>query len=172
MLRDKFVDLAYESLRYYLETGKYLDKYDGEFKSNHNGVLVQITKGDRLERSGSIYPTRANIALDIIYEVVNLGVFDNAFALKLSDLDDIYIQVLEINKVEQIENIEDFGVYSGLLLSYANNPGMVFREDYETDYQMFEDAKDLANVDDFDIFTLEKFKIIRHIWQKSGKIVH
>ncbi len=163
MLNDKFVDLAYDSLRYYLETGKYLDKYDEEFKTNHNGVLIQITKGDRTERSGSIYPTRASIALDIIHEVVNLGIFDNAFALRLQDLDNIYIQVLEINKVEQIENLEDFGVYSGLLLSYANNPVIVFREDYETDFQMFEDAKDLANVDDFDIFTLEKFKIIRHI---------
>ena len=163
MLKDKFVDLAYESLRYYLETGKYLDKYDEEFKDNHNGVLIQITKGDRLERSGSIYPTRADIALDIIHEVVNLGVFDNAFALRLSELDDVYIQVLEIKKVEQIERLEDFGVYSGLLLSYANNPVMVFREDYETDYQMFEDAKDLANVDDYDIFTLEKFKMVRHI---------
>lgn len=169
MLKDKFVDLAYDSLRYYLETGKYLDKYDEEFKTNHNGVLIQITKGDRTERSGSIYPTRANIALDIIHEVVNLGIFDNAFALRLQDLDNIYIQVLEINKVEQIENLEDFGVYSGLLLSYANNPVIVFREDYETDFQMFEDAKDLANVDDFDIFTLEKFKIIRHIWQIGVK---
>lgn len=169
MLNDKFVDLAYDSLRYYLETGKYLDKYDEEFKTNHNGVLIQITKGDRTERSGSIYPTRSNIALDIIHEVVNLGIFDNAFALRLQDLDNIYIQVLEINKVEQIENLEDFGVYSGLLLSYANNPVIVFREDYETDFQMFEDAKDLANVDDFDIFTLEKFKIIRHIWQIGVK---
>lgn len=169
MLNDKFVDLAYDSLKYYLETSKYLDKYDGEFKDNHNGVLIQISKGDRLERSGSIYPTRANIALDIIHEVVNLGIFDNAFALRLSDLDDVYIQVLEISKVEQIERLEDFGVYSGLLLSYANNPVMVFREDYETDYQMFEDAKDLANVDDYDIYTLEKFKVIRHIWQIGVK---
>ena len=163
MLNDNFVDLAYDSLKYYLETSKYLDKYDEEFKDNHNGVLIQISKGDRLERSGSIYPTRANIALDIIHEVVNLGVFDNAFALRLSDLDDVYIQVLEISKVEQIERLEDFGVYSGLLLSYANNPVMVFREDYESDYQMLEDAKDIANVDDFDIYTLEKFKVIRHI---------
>lgn len=169
MLNDNFVDLAYDSLKYYLETGKYLDKYDEEFKENHNGVLIQISKGDRLERSGSIYPTRSNIALDIIHEVVNLGVFDNAFALRLSDLDDVYIQVLEISKVEQIERLEDFGVYSGLLLSYANNPVMVFREDYETDYQMFEDAKDLANVDDYDIYTLEKFKVIRHIWQIGVK---
>lgn len=163
MLKDKFVDLAFESLRYYFETGKYLDKYDEDFKDNHNGVLVQITKGDRLERSGSIYPTRSNIALDIIHETINLGIFDNAFALKKEDLDDIYIQVLEINKVEQIEDIRDFGVYSGLLLSYANNPAIVFREDYESDYQMFEDAKDIANVDDFDIYTIEKFKVTRHI---------
>lgn len=163
MYKDKFVDLAFDSLRYYLETGKFLDRYDEEFKNNHNGVLVQITKGDRTEWSGSIYPTRANIGLDIIHETINLGVFDNAFALKMEELDDIYIQVLEINKVEQIEEIEDFGVYSGLLLSYANNPAIVFREDYESDFQMYEDAKDIANVDDFDIYTMEKFKIIRHI---------
>ena len=163
MHKDKFVGLAFDSLRYYLETGKFLDKYDEEFNDNHNGVLVQITKGDRTERSGSIYPTRANIALDIIHETINLGVFDNAFALKMKDLNEIYIQVLEINKVEQIEEIEDFGVYSGLLLSYANNPAIVFREDYESDFQMYEDAKDIANVDDFDIYTMEKFKVIRHI---------
>ena len=163
MYKDKFVGLAFDSLRYYLETGKFLDKYDEEFNDNHNGVLVQITKGDRTERSGSIYPTRANIALDIIHETINLGVFDNAFALKMEDLNEIYIQVLEINKVEQIEEIEDFGVYSGLLLSYANNPAIVFREDYESDFQMYEDAKDIANVDDFDIYTMEKFKVIRHI---------
>ena len=163
MHKDKFVGLAFDSLRYYLETGKFLDKYDEKFKDNHNGVLVQITKGDRTERSGSIYPTRANIALDIIHETINLGVFDNAFALKMEDLNEIYIQVLEINKVEQIEEIEDFGVYSGLLLSYANNPAIVFREDYESDFQMYEDAKDIANVDDFDIYTMEKFKVIRHI---------
>lgn len=163
MHKDKFVGLAFDSLRYYLETGKFLDKYDEEFNDNHSGVLVQITKGDRTERSGSIYPTRANIALDIIHETINLGVFDNAFALKMEDLNEIYIQVLEINKVEQIEEIEDFGVYSGLLLSYANNPAIVFREDYESDFQMYEDAKDIANVDDFDIYTMEKFKVIRHI---------
>lgn len=163
MYRDKLVKLAFDSIRYYLENGKYLDTYDEDFKNNHNGVLVQITKGDRTEISGSIYPTRANICLDVIYEAVNLGVFDNAFALKLEDLDEIYIQVLEVNKVEKIESIDDFGVYAGLLINYSNNPAMVFRQDYESDYQMYEDALEIANVDDFDIYTMEKFKIIRHI---------
>lgn len=163
MHKDKLVELAFESIRYYLENGKYLEKYDEELKNNHNGVLIQITKGDRTERSGSIYPTRANIGLDVIYEAVNLGVFDNAFALRLDELDDIYIQVLEVTKVKAMEKLEDFGVYSGLLLNYSNNPALVFREDYETDFQMFEDAKERANVDAYDIFSMEKFKIKRHI---------
>lgn len=163
MNMDKLVKLAFDSLKYYLETGKYLDRYDEEFKDNHNGVIIEISKADKRERSGSIYPTRANIALDVIYETVNLGIFNNALAIKEEDLDDIYIQVLEINKVMPIEKMEDFGVYHGLYLNYSNNPVIVYRNDYESDYQMFADAKDKANIDDFDIYNMEKFKIIRHI---------
>ncbi|WP_276863916.1 hypothetical protein [Anaerococcus tetradius] len=160
---DKFVKLAFDSLKHYLDTGSYLSTYDKEFENNHNGVLIEINIGDKRERAGSIYPTRKNIALDIINETVNLGIFNNALALKKEDLDDVYIQVLEINKVTPIGKIEDFGVYHGLLLNYKNNPVIVYRNDYESDYQMFEDAKDRANLDDFDVYNLEKFKIIRHI---------
>lgn len=163
ILRDEFVKLAYDSIKYYLENGKYLNTYPEEFKDNHNGVIIQISKEDRLERSGSIYPTRANIGLDIIYEAVNLAIFNNAIALKKDELDEIYIQVLEISKVESMETIDDFGVYSGMLINYANNPSLVFREDYETDYQMYEDGLKLANVDDFDVYSMEKFKVKRHI---------
>lgn len=160
---DKFVKLAFDSLRHYLDTGKYLDKYDEEFEDNHNGVIIEIKMGDKRERAGSIYPTRKNIGLDIINETVNLGIFNNALAIKKDDLDDIYIQVLEITKVKPIAKIEDFGVYHGLLLNYNNNPVIVYRNDYESDYQMYEDAKDRANIDEFDVYNLEKFKIVRHI---------
>lgn len=160
---DKFVKLAFDSLNHYLDTGKYLDKYDEEFEDNHNGVIIEIKMGDKRERAGSIYPTRKNIALDIINETVNLGIFNNALAIKKEDLEDIYIQVLEINKVKPIAKIEDFGVYHGLLLNYNNNPVIVYRNDYESDYQMYEDAKDRANIDEFDVYNLEKFKIVRHI---------
>lgn len=163
MKEDKLVKLAFDSLKYYLDTGKYLDEYDEEFKDNHNGVIIEIKFGDKRERAGSIYPTRANIALDVIYETVNLGIFNNAFALRKEDLDEIYIQVLEINKVKPIKKLEDFGVYHGLYLNYSNNPVIVYRNDYESDYQMFADAKDRANLDEFDVYNMEKFKIVRHI---------
>ena len=143
MKEDKLVKLAFDSLKYYLDTGKYLDEYDEEFKDNHNGVIIEIKFGDKRERAGSIYPTRANIALDVIYETVNLGIFNNALALRKEDLDEIYIQVLEINN--------------------SNNPVIVYRNDYESDYQMFADAKDRANLDEFDVYNMEKFKIVRHI---------
>lgn len=163
MKRDKLVKLAFDALEYYLDTGKYLEDYDDEFRDNHNGVIIEINFGDRTERSGSIYPTRANIALDVIHETINLGIFNNGLALRKEDLDDIYIQVLEINKVMPLNKLEDFGVYHGLYLNYSNNPVIVYRNDYESDYQMFEDAKDRANLDDYDVYNMEKFKIIRHI---------
>ena len=71
--------------------------------------------------------------------------------------------VYEVTKVNQIQYLEDFGMYHGLLLKYNNNSALVFRNDYESDYQMFEDAIEIANVDSHDVFTLEKFKIIKHI---------
>ena len=99
----------------------------------------------------------------MIHETINLGIFNNGLALRKEDLDDIYIQVLEINKVMPLNKLEDFGVYHGLYLNYSNNPVIVYRNDYESDYQMFEDAKDRANLDDYDVYNMEKFKIIRHI---------
>ena len=160
---DKFVKLAYDSIKYYLENGKYLTEYDEEFKENKNGVIIEIAKGDAFEKSGSIYPTRADIGLDIIYESVNLAIFNNAIALRKDEIDDIYIHVLEVSKTKPIEKMEDFGVYDGLYLNYKNNPIIVFRNDFESDYQMFEQAKFLANIDSFDIYNLYKFKIKRHI---------
>ena len=71
--------------------------------------------------------------------------------------------VYEVTKLKQIQYIEEFGIYHGLILKYNNNQALVFRNDYESDYQMFEDAIKKANVDSHDVFTLEKFKVIKHI---------
>lgn len=51
------VKLAKESIKYYLETGKYLTEYDEELKNNNNGVIVIVNKDGKTEKSGSIYPT-------------------------------------------------------------------------------------------------------------------
>lgn len=159
----ELVKLAKDSIKYYLANETYLSEYDENLKKNNNGVIVNIFQDDLVESSGSIYPTRADIGLDVIHEAVNVAVFNNAIDLRDVDIDDLHIMVYEITKVQQIQYMEDFGMYHGLLLKYKNNNVIVYRADYESDYQMFEDAIAKANVDSFDVFTLEKFKMVKHI---------
>lgn len=157
------VKLAKESIKYYLKTGKYLTEYDESLKNNNNGVIVIVNKDGKTERSGSIYPTRSDIGLDVIHEAVNVAVFNNAIDLSDIEIDDLFISVYEVTKIKQIQHMEEFGMYHGLYLKYNTNSALVFRNDYESDYQMFEDAIKIANVDSHDIFTLEKFKVNKHI---------
>lgn len=157
------VKLAKESIKYYLETGKYLKEYDDSLKNNNNGVIVIVNKDGKTERSGSIYPTRSDIGLDVIHEAVNVAVFNNAIDLSDIKIDDLFISVYEVTKIKQIQYMEEFGMYHGLYLKYNSNSALVFRNDYESDYQMFEDAIKIANVDSHDIFTIEKFKVNKHI---------
>lgn len=157
------VKLAKESIKYYLETGKYLKEYDDSLKNNNNGVIIIVNKDGKTERSGSIYPTRSDIGLDVIHEAVNVAVFNNAIDLTDIDIDDLFISVYEVTKIKQIQYMEEFGMYHGLYLKYNSNSALVFRNDYESDYQMFEDAIKIANVDSHDIFTIEKFKVNKHI---------
>lgn len=157
------VKLAKESIKYYLETGKYLKEYDESLKSNNNGVIVIVHKDGRHEKSVSIYPTRSDIGLDVIHEAVNVAVFNNAIDLSDIEIDNLYISVYEVTKIKQIQYMEEFGMYHGLFLKYNNNHALVFRDDYESDYQMFEDAIKIANVDSHDVFTIEKFKVHKHL---------
>ena len=160
---DELVKLAKDSIKYYQENGAYLKEYDDSLKTNNNGVIVIATMDEKREFSGSIYPTRANLGLDTIYEAVNVAVFNNAIDLTTRSLDDLYIMVFEVTKIEQIQYLEEFGMYHGLLIKYNNEETIVFRNDYESDYQMFEDALDKANVDSKDVFSLYKFKVKKHI---------
>lgn len=160
---DKLVQLAKDSIKYYEENKAYLKDYDEEFKKNNNGAIIVISQEDRIETSGSIYPTRSDIGLDVIYEAVNATIFNNGVDLVNYDVDDLYIMVYEVVKVQQIQYMEEFGMYHGLVVKYNNADTMVFRNDYESDYQMFEDALDKANVDSQDVFSLYKFKVVKHI---------
>lgn len=160
---DDLVKLAKDSIKYYQANETYLSDYDENLKENNNGVLITVIQDDKVERSGSIYPTRADIGLDVIHEAVNATLFNNAIDTNHIDIDDLTIMVYEITKVVPIQYIEDFGMYHGLLLKCKNSNTIVFRSDYESDFQMFEDAIDKANVDSFDIFSIEKFKMKKHI---------
>ena len=99
---DDYVKLAYDAIKYYLENKTYLRNFDEKFKKNSNGIRIEVKINGRLKGiSGSIFPTRKNLGLDIIYEAVNAGFFDLKFnPITKENLKDLEIKVFEYFDVD------------------------------------------------------------------------
>lgn len=161
---DDYVKLAYDAIKYYLENKTYLRDFDEKFKKNSNGIRIEVKINGRLKGiSGSIFPTRKNLGLDIIYEAVNAGFFDLKFnpitKEKLKDLD---INVFEYFDVEKLRFIEDFNDYDGIMLSFMEENYYFYRKDFASDIEMLEKALEISNVDSWDNFSIDKFRMKIH----------
>lgn len=161
---DLFVKLCYDSLKYYIENKKVLDVYDDRLRKDRHGIIVRIENKDRLKgQCGSIYPTRKDMGLDIIHESINAGFF--SYTYKPINLDNLYdhkITVYEFYDVKQIKYVEDFGDYDGICISFNDDFFIFYRKDFDSDLAMFETAIKEANLDPWDIFLIEKFKLKLH----------
>ncbi|TWH47079.1 AmmeMemoRadiSam system protein A [Sporomusa sp. KB1] len=125
------VKLARESLTYYLEHGRFMDK-PVELPENlqgRAGVFVSFKKEGQLRGCiGTFEPTQPSIAEEIIQNAVSAGTGDPRFSpIKLSELAELEISVDVLETPEQIDSIDDlepktYGVIvrngrrSGLLL--------------------------------------------------------
>lgn len=161
---DPYIRLAYDSIKYYLENKTSLDTYDSYFKEINNGIIVKIEDKDRLKgESGSIYPTRKDVGLDIINESINAGFYSYTYKpITLANLDEQKITIYEFSDVEQIKFIEDFGDFDGICITFNEEVFIFYRKDYESDLAMFEDAIKKANLDSWDVFLIEKFRLKIH----------
>ncbi|CQR71703.1 hypothetical protein SOV_05050 [Sporomusa ovata DSM 2662] len=125
------VKLARESLTYYLEHGRFMDKPAGlpENLQGKAGVFVSFKKEGQLRGCiGTFEPTQPSIAEEIIQNAVSAGTEDPRFSpIKLNELADLEISVDVLETPEQIDSIDDlepktYGVIvrsgrrSGLLL--------------------------------------------------------
>lgn len=161
---DAYVKLAYDAIEYYLEKKTYLREFDEKFKEKSNGIRVEVKINERLKGiSGSIYPTRENLALDIIFEAVNAGFFDFKFnPIRKENLKDLEIKVFEYYDVKKLRFIEDFGDYDGIMLSFMEESYYVYKKDFDSDIKMLEKAIEISNVDSWDNFSIDKFKMKIH----------
>lgn len=161
---DDYVKLAYDAIKYYLENKTYLRDFDEKFKKNSNGIRVEVKIDGRLKGiSGSIYPTRKNLGLDIVYEAVNAGFFDLKFnPITKENLKDLEIKVFEYFDVEKLRFIEDFKDYDGIMLSFMEENYYVYRKDFDSDIKMLEKALEISNVDSWDNFSIDKFRMKIH----------
>ncbi|MDU6546136.1 AMMECR1 domain-containing protein [Anaerococcus vaginalis] len=161
---DDYVKLAYDAIKYYLENKTYLRNFDEKFKKNSNGIRIEVKINGRLKGiSGSIFPTRKNLGLDIIYEAVNAGFFDLKFnPITKENLKDLEIKVFEYFDVEKLRFIEDFNDYDGIMLSFMEENYYVYRKDFDSDIEMLEKALEISNVDSWDNFSIDKFRMKIH----------
>lgn len=161
---DDYVKLAYDAIKYYLENKTYLRDFDKKFENKLNGIRVEVKINGRLKGiSGSIFPTRKNLGLDIIYEAVNAGFFDLKFnPITKENLKDLQIKVFEYFDVEKLRFIEDFKDYDGIMLSFMEENYYVYRKDFDSDIKMLEKALEISNVDSWDNFSIDKFRMKIH----------
>lgn len=161
---DDYVKLAYDAIKYYLENKTYLRDFDEKFKKNSNGIRIEVKINGRLKGiSGSIFPTRKNLGLDIIYEAVNAGFFDLKFnPITKENLKDLEIKVFEYFDVEKLRFIEDFNDYDGIMLSFMEENYYLYRKDFKSDIEMLEKALKISNVDSWDNFSIDKFRLKIH----------
>ncbi len=161
---DDYVKLAKESIEYYLENKTYLRDFDKKFKEKSNGIRVEVKIDGRLKGiSGSIYPTKENIGLDIIYEAVNAGFFDLKFnPISYENLDKVEIKVYEYYDVEKLRFIEEFNDFDGIVLSFMDENFYFLRSDFTSDIKMLEKALEISNVDSWDNFSIDKFRLKIH----------
>lgn len=161
---DDYVKLAYDAIKYYLENKTYLRDFDKKFENKYNGIRVEVKINGRLKGiSGSIYPTRKNLGLDIIHEAVNAGFFDLKFnPITKENLKDLEIKVFEYFDVEKLRFIEDFNDYDGIVLSFMEENYYLYRKDFKSDIEMLEKAIEISNVDSWDNFSIDKFRLKIH----------
>ncbi len=161
---DDYVKLAYDAIKYYLENKTYLRDFDKKFENKLNGIRVEVKIDGRLKGiSGLIFPTRKNLGLDIVYEAVNAGFFDLKFnPITKENLKDLEIKVFEYFDVEKLRFIEDFKDYDGIMLSFMEENYYVYRKDFDSDIKMLEKALEISNVDSWDNFSIDKFRMKIH----------
>lgn len=161
---DDYVKLAYDAIKYYLENKTYLRDFDKKFENKLNGIRVEVKIDGRLKGiSGSIFPTRKNLGLDIVYEAVNAGFFDFKFnPITKENLKDLEIKVFEYFDVEKLRFIEDFNDYDGIMLSFMEENYYFYRKDFDSDIEMLEKALKISNVDSWDNFSIDKFRLKIH----------
>lgn len=161
---DPYVKLSKDAIKYYLKTKSYLTDFDDYFKNKNNGVRVEVKNEGRLKGiSGSLFPTKENLGLDIVFESINAGFFDLSFnPITQDNLDKLDITVYEFTEVEKFTFVENFDNFHGIMINFLDQDHYVLRKDFSSDMDMLKKALELANVDSWDNFSIDKFKLKIH----------
>ncbi len=165
------VALARESISYYLQNKKMLslpDNLPAELSGKRAGVFVSLKKEGKLRGCiGTIFPTKDNIALEIIGNAVSAAIHDNRFyPVNLDEIDSLSISVDILSAPEKINNISqlDPKIY-GVIVSYGFKKGLLLPnlDGIDSVEEQIDIARQKAGIFPGEDYTIERFSVKRFI---------
>ena len=164
-----YVELARQSLEYYLRTGKIMPVLDPPppGMKGSAGVFVSLKKDDQLRGCiGTIEPVRENIASEIIHNAVAAGVDDPRFwPVEQDELLDLDISVDVLTPFELVVSIDDLDPKRyGVIVKSNGRTGLLLPdlEGVDTVDQQISIACQKAGISPGEKLEILRFKVNRY----------
>ncbi|KUO49107.1 MAG: hypothetical protein APF76_01450 [Desulfitibacter sp. BRH_c19] len=162
------VQLARESLTYFLETGNYLSIPDEipESLKQKKSCFVSLKKNGHLRGCiGTIEPVRTMLAQEIIENSVSAGVRDPRFLpVKRDELDEIVISVDVLSKPEKVKSTDQLDPMNyGIIVKSKGRSGVLLPnlEGVDTVEKQLEITLSKAEISQDEDYIIYRFKVDR-----------
>lgn len=169
---DAWVRLARLSLETYVRTGQRLgslpDDLPEELTGQAAGAFVSLHTGGRLRGCiGTTVPTAENVAWEIVQNAVSAGTRDPRFpAVRADELEDLEYSVDVLGRAEPVDSPDQLDPKRyGVIVGYGNRCGLLLPDldGVDTVEQQIDIARKKGGIRETDPYTLQRFKVVRHL---------
>ena len=167
---DSYVNLAFESLKYYFDTKQKMSippNLPEEMLTNKAGVFVSLYKFDTLRGCiGTILPTTNTIAEEIINNSLSAALNDYRFPpLTKEELKWLNISVYILKEPEPISSLDMLDVHKyGIIVTHGLKRGVLLPDldGVDTIKKQIAIAKEKASIKPNEDCKIERFEVIKH----------
>lgn len=167
---DPYVSLARKTLETYVKTGKIIEVPEGlpeEMLTQRAGVFVSIKKHGQLRGCiGTIFPTRKNIAEEIIQNAISAGCEDpRFFPVEPEELPELTYSVDVLMPPQKVSSKEELDPKKyGVIVRKGRRTGLLLPdlEGIDTVEEQLEIALRKAGISPHEEYEIERFEVIRH----------
>lgn len=168
---DDYVKLARISLEHFVKKFKRIKQPGGlplELLHHRSGVFVSLKKDGKLRGCiGTIVPTTASIADEIIQNAISAGMNDPRFQpVQEEELPWLVYDVDVLSESEPIQSLEELDVKRyGVIVSYKTRRGLLLPnlEGVNTAEEQVNIALQKANIATYESYKMERFEVVRHL---------
>ncbi len=167
---DEYVRLARLSLETYVTTGKRAvlpEDLPKAMSEQRAGIFVSLKKDGRLRGCiGTIIPTTASIAMEILTNAVSAGTGDSRFdPVEEAELPELVYSVDVLGDAEPIKSMDELDVKRyGVIVTKGQRRGLLLPnlEGVDTPKQQVDIALQKAGIRRDEKYALERFEVVRH----------